>query len=244
MEQQEETSGAELGLCGRMVRVFTAPERTFEAVARRTSWTDWFVPVLVVVLVAMLAALLTMPAIQATQQEMLQERMKNMTPEQREATARMGAGSMAVISTMIGVPVGSFAVLFIVAGVLLLVARYGLGGAVTYAQMLAVWGYSSLVGLVAIAVRTPLVMAKGTMMVFTGPGVFLPDTALQTFGGRFVAGLDLFVFWQLFVVAVGLATLTRSTTRRALIPLLALWLLWLAGSAALGGLFMPSGQGG
>ncbi|MFA6107427.1 MAG: YIP1 family protein [Candidatus Latescibacterota bacterium] len=244
MEQQEETSGAELGLCGRMVRVFTAPERTFEAVGRRTGWTDWFVPMLVVVLAAMIAAQLSMPAIQATQHEFMQERLKTMPPEQREAAVRMGTGSMGTVMTMITIPVSSAIFLFGVAGVLLLVARYGLGGAVTYAQMLAVLGYSSLIGLVALVVRTPLIMAKGTMMVFTGPGVFLPDTALQTFGGRFVAGLDLFVFWQLFVVAVGLATLTRSTTRRALIPLLALWLLWLAGSAALGGLFMPSGQGG
>lgn len=244
MEQQEEASGAELGLFGRMVRVFTAPEQTFEAVGRRTSWVDWFVPMLVVVLAAMIAAQITMPAIQATQHEIMQERLKTMPPEQREAAARMGTGSMATVMTMIAIPVSSFIFLFGVAGVLLLVARYGLGGAVTYAQMLAVLGYSSLIGLVAVVVRTPLVMAKGTMMVQTGLGVFLPDTALQTFGGRFVAGLDLFVFWQLFVVAVGLATLTRSTTRRALIPLLALWALWLAGSAALGGLFMPSGQGG
>ena len=81
-----------------------------------------------------------------------------------------------------------FILLFIIAGILLLIARYGLGGEVSYGQMLAVWGYSSLIGIIAIIVRTPLMLAKETAMVYTGLGMLIPDEMLKTFLGRVLAG--------------------------------------------------------
>ena len=56
MEEMEEEEFQDIGLVGRMVRVFYAPSETFEAVRRQSSWLDWFVPVLLVTLLSLVSA--------------------------------------------------------------------------------------------------------------------------------------------------------------------------------------------
>jgi hypothetical protein len=242
--QLDQEEGGDLGLAGRMVRVFYAPGETFAAVRQRCGWTDWFAPVLLMAVLGVAGLQLAMPVIQQTQREMLQERLKqmpNMSEEQRAAALKMAEKSTGP-ATLVMVPVSAFAILFILGGVLLLVARLLLHGEATYAQTLAVWGYATLIGIPALLVRIPLMLAKQTAVVHLGPGVFVSDEAMKTFAGRFVAGIDLFSFWQVAVAAVGLAVLTGAPARKALIPLLVLWALWIAGQAAMGGL-MPGGGG-
>jgi len=235
VEQLEQEDYGDIGLAGRMIRVFFAPSETFEAVRQRSGWLDWFAPVVLVVVVSLVAAQIAMPVIQRTSEEVLQEQFKNMPEAQRQEMIGKMQG-ISQISTLVVIPVGAFALLFIIAGVLLLVSRYGLGGQVAYGQMLAVWGYSSLVGIAAAVVRTPLMLAKDTAMVHTGLGIFASEEMLKTFPGRLLAGVDLFLFWQICIAAIGLAVLSGSSTRKALVCLVILWGLWLVIQAGLGGL--------
>ncbi|MEW6753432.1 MAG: YIP1 family protein [Candidatus Latescibacterota bacterium] len=151
------------------------------------------------------------------------------------------AGSAALV---VGVPLTSFAMLFAGSAVLLLIGRYGLGGGVTYTQALAVSAYASLVQVLGWLVRAPLMVARETAMVHLGPGVFLSEQGLATFGGRLLAGLDLFMVWQLGIAAVGLAVLARASALRAFALVVAAWLVWLVAMAALAGLHLGPGAGG
>lgn len=243
MEEFEQEEYQDPGLVGRMIRVFTAPSETFEAVGQRSSWVDWVAPVVLVAVLSMVSMQITMPALQQIQQQAMQERLKDMPEDQRQQAMAI-AQTTGAIGMMVGVPVFSFIVLFAAGGVLLLIARYGLGGEVKYGQMLAVWGYSSLIGIVALIVRTPLTLAKNTPMVYTGLGIFLPDEMLQTFFGRFLAGVDFFLLWQIGVASIGLATLSRTSTSKPLVILLILFVVWLVIQAALGGLSGMMGAGG
>jgi len=54
----------------------------------------------------------------------------------------------------------------------------------------------------------------------------------------YLAGVDLFTFWQICVASVGLAVLTRNSTSKALVFLMILWAIWILIQAALGGLGM------
>lgn len=237
-EQLSRAENRDIGLVGRMVRVFYAPGETFEAVGQRNTWLDWFVPTLLFLLATLVTIQLTMPLILQAQSDLLQEHLKNLPEAQRQQMlAQMqGMQGMTRISTLVGAAVSIFAILFISSGVLLLIARYALEGKVQYGQMLAVWGYASLVGIIGVLVRTPLMLAKDTIGVFTGLGIFVSDEMAKTFAGRLLAGIDLFSFWQFCLIGIGLAILTGVSTRRALVPVLLLWALWILVQASLGGL--------
>ncbi len=228
------------GLVGRMLGVFATPERTFDGLRQGVRSADWLVPTLAVIAVAAASALLTMPQLQALQAEMMQARLKSLPADQQAAAAGMpNGGALATVGMLVSVAVGSFLSLVVIAALLLLVARVGLGASVGYAQMLAVNAYASLISIVATVVKTPLIIAKDDARVYTGLGLLLSEAQLHTYLGRLVAGFDLFWMWQLWVVAVGMATLAATGIRRVLVPLGVLWILWLALAAWLGGLFQP-----
>lgn len=225
----------DLGLVGRMVKVFTAPSETFEAVRQRRTWLDWFAPVILVAIVSLVATQQAMPLFQEMQDEAMEEQLQDMPEEQRQQALEVARGA-GLISTLVMVPIGTFAALFILAGLLLLLSNFILGGSGTYGQMLAVWGYSCLIGIPSWIVRLPLMLSTESATVYLGPGALLSEEALGTFLGKVVAGIDLFTFWQLCVAAIGMAVVAGFATRRSLIALLVIWALWIIAKAGLAGL--------
>lgn len=227
----------DVGLVGRMIRVFYAPSETFEAVRRRRRWLDWFVPVLLLALLSLVVAYTMMPIIMQAQAEKLEERLQSapgMSEEQREMIERMqGIGKVA---GLVGAPVGVFVVVFILGVVLLLLAKVILGAEVTYGQMLTVAGYASLVGILAMIVRVPLMLAKETIAIHMGPGVLVSEAMGKTFLGRLLTGIDLFSFWEACIMGIGIAVIGAVSRRKAIGSMLILWVIWIFVKAGLGGL--------
>ena len=220
---QQEEIVEEISLVGRMLRIFYAPGETFTAVRRQQNWLDWFVPTILVVLATLASTSYTMPIIMEVQQEAMQEQLKNLPAGAPDMAETMQ--SFATIGTMIGVPFSIFIMLFIMGLILFLVARFALGGEVTYSQMLALFAYTSLISIVHLAVITPLVLHKREIVVYTGLGLLVPTDMLKTYVGQFIAAVDLFTFWRVCLTAIGIAVIGNMPTRKAAIGVFALWII-------------------
>ena len=220
------------GIVGRMIRTLTAPGETFASVRERMTLWDWLAPTLVVVAAGLVAGILYLPAAMEAGSEMAQQHGE-MTEAQRAAMEQMQAAAPAL--TILSIPIVSFLMLFLLGGVLLLLANPILGGEANYGQLLAVAAYASLVKLVQAVVTVPLLLATGSLVVF-GPGLLLPEEMLATFAGRVLAGVEIFTLWQVLLMAVGTGVMAGSSTRKALVPLLVLWAVWIVVQAGLGSL--------
>lgn len=231
-----------LGLAGRIIRTFYAPSKTFASVRQQQTWQDWFAPVTLVVLLTMIAGFITMPILMQAGSEIMQEQLNNMPEEQRAMMEEM-QGSMQTAG-LVMVPIGGFIGLFVAGAILLALANFILGGEATYGQMLAVYGYASLVGIVRLIVTTPLMLAKKTAIVHSGLGIFLAEEMPSTFMERILVGVDFFILWQVVIIAIGIGEMVNCSTKKALISLLILWAIWLVIQAALGGIGALFGQGG
>lgn len=227
--RMNENSGT--GIAGRMIRALTAPGQTFASVRERMTWQDWFAPTLVAVVAGLVAGMLALPEAMEAGSEMMQE--EGMTEEQRAVMEQMKEAAPAM--TLVSVPIVSFLVLFLLGGVLLLLANPILGGEANYGQMLAVTAYASLVKVIQTIVTVPILLATGSLVVF-GPGLLLPEEMLATFAGRLLSGVDIFTLWQVLLMAVGTGVMAGCSTRKALFPLLILWALWIVVGAGLAGL--------
>ena len=201
------------GLAGRMIRTFTAPGETFASVRERSAWLDWLAPTLIVV--AADAASLVAQSMDA---------WFDMAPAFLMSAAN------------------PFLTLFIAGAVLLLVANYILGGEATYGRMLAVTAYASLVSVADRIVTGLLFLVTGTRVEIR-PGLLLPDGMLDTFAGLMLAAVDVFDIWQLLLTAIGTGVMAGCSTRRALVPVLILWVVWsILLVAALSALKMSMGR--
>jgi hypothetical protein len=131
------------------------------------------------------------------------------------------------------IPVGLFASLVVVGGVLLGLARSVFQAEVSYRQMLVVKAYAALVVAIEWAVRAVLVLATGDIGAHLGLGPFLSEEAAATFGGRVLMALNPFDLWQIGIMGVGLNALADAPVRKATLALGLLWLFWLIGGVVI-----------
>lgn len=220
------TSVEQIGLAERMLRVFHAPRRTFEAIASGGSFPDWVAPVALVVLF-WAAHNLAVMSIVAPEIPATMEGWEQFTEEQRQSATK----GLKVWRShgWISFPlVNSFSSLALVGLVLLGLCRWVLRVQVTLSQMLTVKAYASLVTIPQWILLTPLVRtgdAGASPLSFT-PGALMADPFASPLG-RFLSSLNLFDLWEVGVIGVGLSVMTALTTRRTTGILLVLWLAWI-----------------
>ena len=223
------TATSEIGVVGRLIRIFYAPGEVYESLAHQRSAADWFVPTTIAALLGIVIAAATIPL--ATQSGL--EQMQNMPAEQREM---MELGQkIAQVGGMIAAPLMTFLFLLIASALLLLVGKM-LGAEINFGQAMPVYAYGSMIGTLKAIIITTVMVAKETMIVHTGLGIFLGDEMMQTFTGRMLAGIDIFTVWQAIVTAIGLAIVGQIPTGKAIGGVLVLVAIAIVIGAGLGGI--------
>ena len=151
------------------------------------------------------------------------------------AEKMMGGEEGAVMVGMVTAPISTFVMLF-GAAILLLGLVKLMGGEGTYSQMMAVYAYSSLIGILKAIVVTPLLVSKETMVIQPGLGILFSDELLQTFAGRFLSMFELFTVWQAIVASMGLAIVGKIAFGKALTGVFVVVIVLVAIDAAASGL--------
>ena len=228
-----EAPQAEMSVVGRIVRVFYAPSETFESVAEQRSAADWLLPTLLVAVVVFISTYLTSSIYVA---EAL-EQMREQTPAEQPIVE--GTGDAIRISGLVAAPIMTFVMLFIGAAIYLLVGKL-LGGLLDYGQCLAIVAYTSLIAILQHIVKTPLVLATGTMDVQVGLGMFLAEEARKSFGGHLLSLIDPFVVWMVVVAGLGLSIVGQIERNLAYAGVAAITLIFLS----VGAFFGTLGPGG
>ena len=224
-------------LAGRLLQVFLSPNLAFSNLGI-PRWSDWLVPGLLSAVATISVVYFTQPIITKAQNaavRMQLENNPNLSADQREQIMQNMARFENTGKTIgiIATPVGVLAFLFLSALVCFLAANVILGANVTYLQMLVVASYSYLIGIPEAIVKIPMILAKESMMVYTGLGLFIAEEmATQTFAGRLIASVDLFGIWQVCITGIGIATIGRVTLIKSLVTMFIMWMIWLVGKAA------------
>ncbi|MBT4499909.1 MAG: hypothetical protein HOC74_19430 [Gemmatimonadetes bacterium] len=217
----------EMNLQTRLLRVFHDPGRSFSAIVGRESANDWLLPVLLASLVGVGAYFLTVDLVVDLESPAAREQMAEMSEAEREQYVQ-GIQTYGWMQ----MPVMMFFSLAVVSGVLLMFTRYLFDKEVSYRQMLVVKGYASMVLIPEWIVRTPLILIQETADVYTGPGVFVPAEMANSFFGKMLIGINLFDLWQIWIMGIGIAVMSRAPVKKATLLLLILWGLWIMGGAA------------
>ena len=225
----------EMGLGKRMVGVFVSPGATFESIRSRVGHADWLVPLIIIAIVTVVTVYMTAPIIQ----KMNMEQMQTSMGQDEQVMEKMQ--TIGNVAALVGAPVGIAAMLFVTSLVLLALARFILGGETTYKHVLAVTSLSSLVGIPAAIVTVPLMLAKESVYVQVGFGLLLPDSMAETFLARLLFNLNFFSIWQYALVGMGLGIVSGISTKKAVIGVFVLLVLYAVGSAALQTMFVGLG---
>ena len=242
MEHHPESSdaaGEEHGIPSlpvRIVQVFVSPAKLFDALRHRPAWIG---ALLGLVLIGVAMQLLT-PVILSEEawREVIETQMAGSAAAGADRTAveqqieflltwgpTIGAATMVVIT-----PIS----LCVIAGLLLIAFNVILGGAATFKQLLSASVHASYVHLAGALIVLAL-MAMGAQQTTLSPSLLLPE--MEGFIGRFLNGINVFSVWTCGVLGIAVSRLYRGRSIWAgTMYLLALYVLMVAGLAALGGL--------
>ena len=135
----------------------------------------------------------------------------------------------------------------VLAGILLLAANMMIGQVegVNFKKIFSVVAWSSLVSVLAIVLATYITLSKGTAYgvgtdlspLIGAPPIGEPKSILY----RLVSKLDIMTFWQLILWTFGLSVMYKVTAKKAAVPVVTLWIIWVVVSVALGGVFEKFG---
>jgi len=234
---------------GTMINVITAPGDTFESIVKDFNWKQALLPIGLLMGLAIVSGFILQDIIADMQWEQIQKNIEGnsrIPEEQKEqflsdqyesVYSKTGMGAIfTFVSMAISWPIRiAFFSLFA-----MLVGNLFLGGGGKYGQVITISAFAYLPSVVEYIIKTPIQFITDNMMIFTGLGV-LGIGEQGDFINSFLAGIDVFAFWRVFLVAVGVSILYNKTTKTALIAMTGLWLFGLvvfAGTgAALAGIF-------
>jgi hypothetical protein len=233
----------EMGVFSRILGVFTAPGETFASLDKKPTW---LVPFIIMIAAVTVMQVLTSDIAIRDRTQTVTARMeaRGATPDQIEnAQNSMQKGAK---FGYVSAPIVILVMWLVMAGVLLFGGNIIMGGSSSFKKMLSLVSWSSLIGIVAMLVMTPLILSKQTTVgVTTSLAAFLtpptpeaPPTALY----RLLSKFDVFTVWQMILWTIGISVFYKFSVKKSALLIGGIWILWIVISVALGGLFSNFGM--
>lgn len=222
----------------RMINLFAAPGDLFENVRLTPpTSTNWIIPLLlfVVVVIAMSQIVIHTPSLAAQMEAMIQKGFDDniaqgkMTEDQAAQAmefARPGS-PMFIVGQIAGVIIVTPIFLFLLSLVYWLLGKWGMSATAPYMKVVEVIGLTFFIGILENIVTTLLMI--GFDSLHASPGLAL--TVLQNFDQQnklhiALSKVNLFTFWDLTVLSIGLSRLFQRHLPKVLVLVFALWLVW------------------
>ena len=234
-----------MGEVSRVTGILFEPVKTFEDIARRPTW---ILPMALIILVVLVMLALFAQHVgwerAIRQQAQTNQRLMQMSPDQRESAIQMqirfsGVGSY--VGVILGVPI----VDLIWAGILLGIVKGMMAAQVRFKQVFSVVAWAGIPGLISTILTIIVMFLKNpddfnlqNPLVFN-PGALMDPLTTPKFLYSLATSLDLFMIWMLILIGLGLkAAGGRSlSTGGAMAAVFVPWIIWTLGKASLAGMF-------
>ena len=231
-EPSAENAAPPLGEVGRITGVFIDPKKAFADIAARPSW---IVPV-VLLIVAAIAFTYTYTT-RVGWERYIRQTMENnpstqnLPADQRETRIQMGA-KMAPIFGYVGSVVFIPVAALVIGGVLLLMCNMmGAGGSLKFKQMFGISAYAMLPGLISSILAIVVMFIKNpdefnlqNPLAFNLGAFMEPPPNSGKFIYSLASSFDLFSFWTILLLAVGISVAARKFAfSKALVAVVLPW---------------------
>jgi hypothetical protein len=218
------STAAPKSLVARFIGVFTAPRETFAAVAVSPKWLGMLALTTIIVAIFTALPLTTDAGKQAAiDQQVTQMQSFGMTvSDQMYEQLEKGSGRMPYV-TGISVLVISPIIGLIIAGILFAIFNAAMGGEASFKQVFAVLAHASAISAVSAIFSGTINYFRGSMGSVANLGALMPMLPENSFVGRLLGTIDIFLIWYVIVLAIGLGVLYRRRTQPIAIALLTVY---------------------
>ncbi len=237
---EEAPSGQEMSAFQKIIGIFTTPHQTFEAIDQKPTW---FLPFIIGVFFFLIMQVLTID-IQTTDQIAMME-TRDMSQQQLDAAKSQMSGPLKYLSLIAG-PIVWLIMILILAALFYVAGNLMIGGDSSFKKVFAIVCWAGLVGVIGIILMTLLMLSKGTTQGIALDLTVLLDTPAigeeKSTLYRIFSKFDVFSIWQIVLWIIGMAVTYKTTIKKAAVPIISLWVLWMIISVSFGGFFEGLGM--
>jgi hypothetical protein len=227
----------------RLAGFFLSPGEIFDNIARSPIVTStWFFPWLLYVLISIFAGQLIVgnPSLSSQLEQTLRTQFDEMmhesivkgnitqgeADEQFERFGTPGSPWFTLISVG-GALFGSLATLFAVSLFCLLLGMSAMSTSAPYMKVVEIVGLTFLIDVLERIVTTVMMLMTDSILASPSLALFLlPDVDLENKAHVALSKLNVFTFWKIGMVGLGLARLFRKDFSKVLVLVVSLWILW------------------
>jgi hypothetical protein len=240
-----------MSLVARLLNVFAIPGEVFAVVkASRRSSGNWVLPMLLSAIISALTgiAIASQPALQKQMRERFDQQVKVLEQQVQAGKVKQADADRTVALTRAVIAPPTLKVLFgtVAAGlgavrvfwwalVLWLIGRMFLKVRLDYLKALEVSGLALMIGVLGLLVTLLLMMNLPKMFAAPGLGPVVSDFDALRKSPLLLGVINVFSFWLIGVLGVGLAKLARVPFLRAAWFVLAFWIVQESIALLLGG---------
>ena len=231
---------------GTIINVITAPSETMGSIVNDFNWKQALYPIALLMTLAIISGIILSDQIADIQWDQIEKSISNnsnIPEEQKEeilsnqydriyGESNSWAGMATYFSMAISWPIRiAFWTLFA-----MITANLFLGGGGSYGKVFTITSFAYLPSVVEYIIKTPVQYISDNIMIYTGLGV-LGVGEQGEFLNSFLNGIDLFAFWRVFIMAIGLSMLYNKTTKTSITVMTSLWLFGLIFFSGIGVFF-------
>lgn len=211
--EQNASETKDLNLVQRLSGVFFSPGKTFEHLERKP---DWLIPFVLITVVSFVFVLLIMPVSipeqMALQREKMEERgASNEQIEQMQAISEKWGRMIGSFMGFVGPGLG----LIVVTLFYWFIGNVILGGQTSFLKLFSVCTYISMISILDMAIKLPLILTKKTVDIGLNLSVLLPEGLTDTLLADILQVMDIFAVWRFIVMAIGLSAVYKFSLTKS-----------------------------
>lgn len=218
----------------KIVGIFSKPKETFVSIDEKP---NWFFPFIILIIISIISLIITYHNIILPEQISRITEMRDLTEEQLAKVKETIGGISGLIISLVSVIFALPIFLFAKSGVLFVCSNI-FGGETTFKKVLSVSSWALLVEALATVIKTPIMLLKHSSEVVTSLALFFPYLSHESICFKFLNKFDFFTVWELALIGIGLGIVSKFSTKKGVIIVFSLWILWIIISV-LGSKFLP-----
>jgi hypothetical protein len=237
MNTAEEST--KMSFTDKIVGILSSPGEVYAYVAKSVEEkSNWVIPFISTILITVIFTFVVFkqPAIQTEMQNVQEKAFQKqidqgkMTQEQVDKAMEYSkpGSPMFLIFGSIGAVLVMALVLFGYSLLYWLAGKIFFKSVIGYSKILEVYGLSMLVMVITSLLTMILVVAMGTIHAAPALSMLVSDFDPTNKVHKLLAAINLFTFWQLAVVTIGLSKVWNITIMKALAVTGAVWIIWTA----------------
>lgn len=221
----------------KIVNIFASPGELFENVRQTGSTsTNWVLPWLIFAVVAIVTGQLIVnnPSLadqlattirQALDKSVQEGSVTRAQADQAFEFTRPGSTWFTVIQIASSV-FGPLVALFVLGLLYWLIGKSAMNATAPFMKVVEVVGLTFFIGALEQIITTTLMFAMNSIYATPSLGIFVTDFDINNKLHVALSKVNIFTFWTLAVVSVGLSTLFRRDFPKVLVLVAAIWILW------------------